>query len=117
MKAGFASHSPLAAQSSQYWFASEHPGAGAVVGDGADGVGAVAGMTLKSTQDMNVSGEPVQARTSLPTAAHSDSLKVVVLNPTLLKSLHEFPVFQSHRPTAVPPGHENEAGTWTHHSR
>jgi len=74
-------------------------------------------VTLKSTQEMKVSGEPVQAPTFLPTAAHSDSLKVVVLNPTLLKSLHELPVFQSQRPTAVPPGHENEAGTWSHHSR
>ena len=74
-------------------------------------------MTLKSMQEMNVSGEPEQAPTFFPTAAHSDCLKGFVLNPTLLKSLHEFPVFQSHRPTAVPPGHANQAGTWRYHSR
>jgi len=38
MKPGLISHSPLAAQSSQYWFVSEHPGAGAVVGGGGAGV-------------------------------------------------------------------------------
>jgi len=72
---------------------------------------------FQSMQEMNVSGEPPQAPRGLQLEPHSDAEKGFVLYPLLLKSLHEFPVFQSHRPTAVPLGHVNQEGTWSHHSR
>jgi len=82
-------------------------GGGGVVGGGA-GVGAGAGVgdagpvTLKSKQEMKVSGAPPQApRLDPPAARYSAREKVSVFFPLLLKSLQLLPVFHSHRPTAL----------------
>jgi len=79
-------------------------GAGAEVvgaGVGGAGLGCGAPATLKSMHEWNTSGPRVQTPLGVPPAArYSDWLKLSVGFPTLLKSLHEFPVFHSHRPTA-----------------
>jgi len=76
-------------------------GAGAGVGTGA-GVGDAGPVTLKSKQEMKVSGGAPQATRLVPPAArYSCCEKASVFFPTLLKSLQLLPTFQSHRPTAL----------------
>lgn len=84
---------------------------------GCGGVGAGAGVgeedpaTLKSKQEMKVSGG-LAGPQGLLFHGTSDVLKVSVFLPMLLASRQVFPVFQSHRPIPTPPGHEKEEGTW-----
>lgn len=90
-------------------------GVGAIVGGGVGAsVGCEVPATLKSTQEMKVSGgEPdAQVSRTSPTAKLSERSKVCVGLPMLLKSLQVFPVFQTHLPTATLVGHEKEAGMW-----
>lgn len=71
----------------------------------------------KSRQLMKVSGGSVHATfihvcgwNAFRTRWYSVWLNVSVGLPTLLKSLQELPVFQSHRPTTFPDGHVKSSG-------
>ena len=76
-----------------------------------DGVGEDDPATLKSKQEMKVSGA-LPGSQGLLCHGTSDVLKVSVFLPMLLASRQVFPVFQIQRPTASLVGHEKEAGTW-----
>jgi len=86
-------------------------GAEVGVGDGEGGEGPEPPSTLKSTQEMKVSGGTEQTLLGKGIREFSAWENLVVLRPTLLASLQVFPVFQIQRPTASPVGHEKEAGT------
>jgi len=102
-------------------------GAGVGTGVGGAGVGTGVGcgvgtgvgsgsFSMKSMQEMKHSGGPSHwPRVLPPMARYSDLLKVVNPKPLLLAmSLHEFPVFQTHRPITRFPlcWHEKFDGTW-----
>jgi len=76
---------------------------------------------MKSMQEMKTSGGPAHVPMVVPPAArYSDFLKLVVPKPfLLLKSLHEFPVFQTQRPITrfCLSWHEKFDGTCHHVSR
>ena len=87
----------------------------ATVGFGVAGVGGGVGpedATWKSKQEMKISGGCPQMLFPLgATALYSSMLKGSVFRPTLFESMHELPVFQSHRPTARLVGQEKSSGT------
>jgi len=88
-------------------------GAGVGGGDGGAGVGSGVGApaTLKSKQEIKVSGGLLPRHVGA-WEVYAERPKVSVSLPTLLKSLQFCEAFHNHRPTADSVGHEKDEGTW-----